>query len=82
MYVDDASHVGAHWKNGSMRSKPKVVDAQISSTLVHHLTNYVHFHLRMAEKKNQVVVISEHKRLQVITYIMIEILKAPCGVFL
>ena len=60
MYVDDTSHIWAHWVYGCVRSEPKVVDAQISRALVHHLTYYVYFHLHMAEKKkNKLTVISE-----------------------
>lgn len=54
MYVDNASHIRAHGVNRRVRSKSKVVDTQISGSLVYHVTNYVHLHLNMARKKEQV----------------------------
>lgn len=54
MYVDNASHIRAHGINGCMRSKSKVVDAQVGRTLVHHITDHVYFHLNMVNKSSKV----------------------------
>lgn len=51
--MDDAFHIGAHRVNGSMRSESKMVRAQVSGTLVHNVTHYVHFYLHVMQKKNK-----------------------------
>lgn len=53
VYMDDAPHIWTHGVYGSMRAKSKVVNGQISRTLVHHLTDYVDFHLRVERGRCQ-----------------------------
>lgn len=78
--VDDASYVRAHWINGGVRSKPKVVDAQIGGALIHHLTDHVHFHL---QKQNNST--NDFQRILISTALLKTAICrscAPSGVFL
>lgn len=74
--VDDASYVRAHWINGGVRSKPKVVDAQIGGALIHHLTDHVHFHL---QKQNNST--NDFQRTLISTVLLKTAIHRSCRVF-
>ena len=52
MYMYDTPHVRPHGVNGSMGTEAKMVDTQICSSLVHYITNHVHFDLGTTGKQN------------------------------
>lgn len=53
--MNDASYIRAHRVNGSVWSKPKMVNAQFSRALVHNFADDVHFHLQKKNKDTKVV---------------------------